>query len=605
MNMYVMKTIRESADRALLNQCRWLIEKTVHFEYLTICERAELAAPEGKILTLTSDGVVRDIKPGFYPNATISVTDAYEMAPHGLMNVNQISRYFQTAICVEDGKLSQDKCIPAAILGGTVTDEKTDGAYIAADAECFNGILIAGDSKYEIENVRMDLEGFGDNDFIGVGSAVAVVDKGRVDIRNCRFTLSGVTRCAVHVGGDSIVHVSDCEIMNISPASDWLGEFSWGIALKGTNRLCQLSDNGAVVYERCHLKSNGWALCSLDGTDEHASILIKDSLLELSGPRTHGYGSYCIGEDVSVTFDHSVVDVYGYPMLILGMNGKARPSIVNGSEIRGRRFGAMAVADDNSIFTIRDSSFDTGKSCLVVKGSATRIDVENSRLQAGNGVILQLMDTDETNMNGQKFFVPVGEKDTPIEGRDLARFDPAVDVELNLKNMSVAGDFFNSTTNIRAERRAEHGGMGRFHDTLVGPVSFDGPRGDGPDMPPAKDLNGPKNLKLSLQAAAVEGVISAALQFYRDGVTEITWENCLELSNVTQCAAPAVNNGVIVSLDPESTWTVTDTCYISSLTLAEGARLLAPQGKTLAMLVDGIRTEIKPGSYIGRIELRV
>ena len=66
-----------------------------------------------------------------------------------------------------------------------------------------------------------------------------------------------------------------------------------------------------------------------------------------------------------------------------------------------------------------------------------------------------------------------------------------------------------------------------------------------------------------------------------------------------------MNNGVIVSLDPESTWTVTDTCYISSLTLAEGARLLAPQGKTLAMLVDGIRTEIKPGSYIGRIELRV
>lgn len=606
MGMYVTKSVREGAARKLLNQCRWRIENTVRFEYLTISERAELVAPEGKILTLTSNGVVKDIKPGFYPNATISVTDAYEMAPHGLMNVNRISRYFQTAVCVEDGKLSREKCIPAAVYGGQVTDEKAQGVYIAGEAECFNGILVAGDSGYEIADCRMDLEGFGDNDFIGVGAAVTAVDTARVDIHDCRFTMSGVTRCAVHVGGDSRVHVKNCEIINLSPASDWLGGFSWGIALRGTNRLVQLSDNGAVVYENCHLKSNGWALCSVDGTDEHASLTVKDCLLELSGPRAHGYGGFCIGEDVAVTFDHSVVDVYGYPMLILGMGGKARPSILNGSVIRGRRFGAMAVGDDRSVFTIRDSTFDTDKSCIVTKGSCTKIFMENSEMKAKNGVILQMMDNDETNMNGTCFHVPVGETDSYVEGRDLAVYDPEFDVAVELRDMAVTGDFLNSTTNLHAALRADHGGMGYFHDTLVGEVRFDGPRGEvSEDMPPMKDLNGPKNLRLTLVNARVAGAVSAALQTYREGVTEIRPENCLELSNVTQTPAPAVNNGVIVELDGQSVWTVTETSYITALRVAEGGALKAPEGKTLVMEIDGARAEIRPGAYTGRITLSV
>lgn len=602
MNTYVTKTVSEGAVRKLLNQCRWLIEKTVHFEYLTISERAELVAPEGKYLTLTSNGVVKDIKPGFYPNATITVADAYRMAPHGLMNINQISRDFRTAICVEDGKLSGNKCIPAAVYGGEVTDSKTDGVYITGECEGFNGILVAGESEYEIANSRIELDGFGDNDFIGAGSAVAVVDKGKVKIRDCELTMSGVTRCAIHVGGDSQVHVKNCDIINLSPASDWLGEFSWGIALRGTNRLVQLSDNGSVVYENCRLKSNGWALCSLDGTDEHASLLVKDCKLELSGPRTHGYGGFCIGEAVEVTFDHSEVDVFGYPLLMLGMQGKARPSVVNGSVLRGRRFGVMGVGDDGSLLTIRDSAIDTDKSCIVLKGSNTVVDAAGSTMKAKNGVILQMMDNDETSMRGTCFHVPVGEVDTPVEGRDLTAYDPAFDVKMSLKDMCVEGDLLNSTTNIHACERADHGGMGRFHDTLVGEVNFDGPMGEG-GAP--RDMNGPKNLLVHLEKTELTGAVSSAVQAYREGITEIFPDNCLELSNVTQTPAPTVNNGVIVELDGDSRWTVTSDCYLTKLCLADGAVLVAPEGKTLRLLVEGKETPVAAGEYIGQVELKL
>ena len=103
----------------------------------------------------------------------------------------------------------------------------------------------------------------------------------------------------------------------------------------------------------------------------------------------------------------------------------------------------------------------------------------------------------------------------------------------------------------------------------------------------------------------VIGVISSALQCYREGLTEITEANRLELSNITQTPAPTVNNGVVVSLDEKSLWTVTGTSYLTSLTIARGAAVAAPHGKALTMTVDGKETAPAPGTYIGEIVLTV
>ena len=118
-----------------------------------------------------------------------------------------------------------------------------------------------------------------------------------------------------------------------------------------------------------------------------------------------------------------------------------------------------------------------------------------------------------------------------------------------------------------------------------------------------KDLSGPRNLGLNLKNARITGIISAAHQFYRDGLKEITPENRIGLSNITQKAAPVVNNGVIVTLDGQSTWTVTGTSYLTSLTLEEGAAVRAPQDQHLTATLNGQPLELKPGSYQGEIVL--
>ena len=79
--------------------------------------------------------------------------------------------------------------------------------------------------------------------------------------------------------------------------------------------------------------------------------------------------------------------------------------------------------------------------------------------------------------------------------------------------------------------------------------------------------------------------------------------NSLDLTRITQAAQEPVNNGVIVSFDKDSVWTVAGTSYVTSLTIAKGAVIKAPKGKTLTMTVNGVKTQIAPGKYTGKIIL--
>lgn len=609
--MYATKILKRTGDRVMAYQSTWLVEETFACNELIIRPRAVLKAPEGKFLTLTVDGVGQEIRPGTYKgNVILSVTDAYHMRPGGLMRPNQISRDFHSAIVVEDGKVT--KTVPAILQGGTVSDGLIQDVYLASREAGFNGIVVDGQGECTIRGVKADLDGFGDNDFLGVGCAVTVVGNPTVTVEDCDFTVNGVTRCALHAGGTSRVTVKNTKMTNLCPEDEWPGEFSWQVGFCGSNRLTQLTDAAQVVYDGCELKTNGWGILSIDGTDGGQTLLVKNTKMELSGPRAHGYGAFCIGDN-QVIYDNCDVDVYGYPLLMMGMEGKGKASILH-SRIRGRRYGVMINGDDNSVLTVRDSSFRTAKSTFCVHGASTIIEVENSTMTPANGTIVQLMDTDQCGMAMADFRIPVGERDVPLEGRDLFHASLTEDVTFRLKDCQLKGNFFNSTTNIRAYRRSALGGVGEFHDTVIGLLedwdtdaegggdAYGGPiaarhQGD--------DLRGPKNLGLELVGTTIEGVISSALQQYREGLKVIRADNRMELTNVTQTAAPTVNNGVVLSLDETSVWVVTGTSYITSLTLAPGAKLAAPAGKRVVLTVDGVETPIQPGCYTGALVLEI
>jgi hypothetical protein len=119
-------------------------------------------------------------------------------------------------------------------------------------------------------------------------------------------------------------------------------------------------------------------------------------------------------------------------------------------------------------------------------------------------------------------------------------------------------------------------------------------------------LQGAHNLVIDMKNVRAESVMSAAKQWYdEEGTDTIDAESYYLISCVKQEPAPTVNNGVIVTMDGNSEWTVTGTSYITSLTVAEGAVVKAPEGKTLVMTVDGKETPVAAGKYTGTIVLDI
>ena len=110
---------------------------------------------------------------------------------------------------------------------------------------------------------------------------------------------------------------------------------------------------------------------------------------------------------------------------------------------------------------------------------------------------------------------------------------------------------------------------------------------------------------MRLENARIQGKISSAKAVYRGELQRIDAANCEEMGNVACMAQAAVNNGVILQLDHHSVWEVTGDSYLTALTLEEDSVICAAAHKKAEMAVDGIPTEIRPGTYKGQILITV
>jgi hypothetical protein len=81
----------------------------------------------------------------------------------------------------------------------------------------------------------------------------------------------------------------------------------------------------------------------------------------------------------------------------------------------------------------------------------------------------------------------------------------------------------------------------------------------------------------------------------------IVEKNATYLGDLINKPAPAVNNGVIVTLTNGTVWTVTGRSYLTGLTIENGS-IDAPEGSRVEMTVNGKKAEIKSGqTYSGNI----
>lgn len=589
---------------------RWEVTENQSFSSLTIADGASIVAPEGKYVTLTVDGTTHTIQPGSYEgDVKITISDNYTRRSLRF-GEETISNFHATAI-VKDVKLLKNSSVAAAVTGGSLTDSKADGISIKSIEWDFNGFVFDGDTSYEIDHSNIELIGDGTDDFVGMGAGIAAVGDTKLTINNTKISNKGIGRGPLFVGGNADVTMNDCEFiayadeptpeeMKAGQEAERMMEPPWSIGLKGNVRTLNLAEKGKLTLNNSHVVCNRWGALSIDGACVNR-MNINNSLIEITGD--NGYGFFCIADDI--TFDYDSFDEPGclnvasgstfnvaYTAALMSL-GNGCCEFKDGSVVNSKRFGVFCHRHNGGYLKINSGSvFHTEKSSMVVKGSNLHIELDDATFSPKNGTILQLMDNDDVGMCPDPFLVPIGETDVR-DDRDLTKAIEDEDIFVSIKNMTADGDFLNSTSNLYACTRR-----------LPRPEGFVEP----PTPPGAeklrgflgKTLMGAKNLDLQIENATVNGIISAASAAYGEGITRIDHDSCDELSNITQTPAPAINNGVIVTIGKGGIWNPTATSYLTKLEIKDGGQLHAA-----SMTVDGKETPIAEGIYTGQIVVTV
>lgn len=571
----------------------WLVEETTYLDELTIEEGARIIAPEGKVFALSVDGRGFEANPGYYyGKVVVSVAEPYMLEPSCIFRDSGRKTPLRAATVILDNEIAENYSMPAHIVSGEISNKSARDFAITTIDPHFNGLVVAGDSDYLVDNAFIAFEGKGDNDFEGAGAGIAAYDNSKVTIKNSDINFNAVTRCGIHAGGNSIVRVENSRVTNDSPHTDMRP--AWVMGLDGTNRTVQVCDSASVEYINCYLKGNGWGVISVDGPIQ-CRIKLKDTVMELSGTRARGYGAFVFG-DCKAEFDHCRINVNGYPLLI-NTERDAVAKVTNGTVIKAPLYGIMFFRDEaGTLIMDKGSRIDSRRACLVFKGSNSFCYLDDVTLNSEQGVIVQMMDNDEPGVMVDHFIPPVGEVDVPIEGRDLTTGAADRDVFLYISNSRLKGDFLNSTTDLKANCRVEGNTHFDLNDDALNETIGNSLSVSQELVFQEAETQGAKNMVIELKNASVIGVISSATQKYRDGITRIDDKNQYELTDVIQTPAPAVNNGVILSVDKDSKWVVTGKSYLTALDIEEKAVVTATR-----MTVNGVETPIAPGSYRGAI----
>jgi hypothetical protein len=339
--------------------------------------------------------------------------------------------------------------------------------------------------------------------------------------------------------------------------------------------------------------------------------------------------------------------------LRLGLTAEELTAIPNqGTVINSLRFGIMwhgggISGDAGSVDISGATSFTTAEALFLDKGQAVKIAVDGTngaKLMPGNGIIMQLMDDDDPGYDiGTMDNTGVyNEPATPAEAdkeHDLKRAAEGKDAIVSFKNIELTGDFFNSTRGglgvVASEPPATTTTTvagattttGKASATTVKPTtttvkpttttvnstggatSTTGTGGTVQStttttLAPGTELASvSKNLCLTFDNCKISGMITASTAVHSK--PSITAADYKLLGVVVNTPAAAVNNGVVVALSNQSVWTVTGTCYLTSLTIGKDSSVTVPEGKKITMKVNGKKKKLAAGTYTGKVELVV
>ncbi|MEP9385185.1 hypothetical protein [Nocardioides sp. KR10-350] len=573
------------------------VSATTSLQKLVITDdTSQITVPDGDVLSIVVDGAdtgqaydggnvtAPALVPGTYSSRSrtgveLVVTSAVQYSMFGL------TFPLRQALEVGSSGLDRSASVTQAVSGGTYNSAGAAGVSIRSKGDGMAGIDVE-DGDYAITRPSIALRGNGRLDFAGIGAGIRIANSGtNVRVDGAKINNSGAVRSGIVVtdGAAAVVKNSTIATHDGTLPSDYtlspppnMRAVPWALGLTGNVRATNMVGSGTrATYLNDDVSSTNWGVLSTDSTSNSFLTSIGTKVTTVNG----GYGSYADGASVTDTFLGTRFDVDDYGVIStggtirIGDASKAAVRALNSADNLG-----LTAADIASV-TSRATSIDSGRFGIMWHGGGTS-DIDAGTVDIGGATRIN---TGETTFQDKANGVTLN-----LDGSHGARVTSRTGVIFQLMESDDPGGL--STTSVYTDPVYGHPGVTATRDT-----SWDLANTASSNKPATLNLTDltttgnfynavyntvPKNMVMNLDGSAVTGVISSSTSVHK--VPTISYDNGQGYKNigeVTNTVSSPVNNGVIVNLANGSTWRVTGTSYLTSLTIDQHSRIVGHGGK--------------------------
>ncbi len=479
------------------------------------------------------------------------------------------------AFCAAQG---YDASLSVEEIAQAMVDSGSTGTY--------TNLGLARPEAVVLNNYVLDFAGAGTNDMGGFGAALYVSDNAVAEFNNFRVITRGPGRGTLFTRFDADVTVNDSTFYAVSdPTIATSQGCPPGLFLEGSIRATNAVGGSCVTYNNSIVISQGWGALSTDSDslytswDDPTELHINDSYI---GVITSGYGAYSDGSATDY-FTGSVIDVPDYAAV---ETGGGIVSFVD-CYLNVGMYGVMTHSG-NSVGDIifQDSELHVGEAAVMLRDTANTVLIDNctiafdgtytidAEVAAAWGVDMADVDAEFGTVNGvdeayahtiyrsgdSNCIVKLIHNSDSGSGTENTGAAPVV----TIKNSTMAGNILNTAAMEGDEYTATSG-----------------PAGEG--------VRTARSLIVTLDASTIDGAISLGQDIW-EVTTFASGDNASQ--EIGYAAATELGMycdegyGLSLTLTNGSVWNVTETSYLTELTVDETST------------VNGVITETADGFIV-------
>ena len=485
---------------------------------------------------------------------------------------------------------------------GSLTLEQIAQALVESGSTArYTNLGLAAPTPVVLSDYTIDLAGVGTNDMGGFGAAVYVSDNAVAELNNFRVITRGPARGTLFTRFAADVTVNDSTFYAVSdPDLVTMQGCPPGLFLEGKVRATNAVGASHATYNDSIVISQGWGALSTDSDDLYTDwsnpteLHINSSYIAVL---TSGYGAYSDG-GARDYFTGSVIDVPDYAAVETGMGVVS----FDGCYINSGEYGVMTHSGNSTgDILFKDSALHVGEAGVMLRDTANTVVFDRCAIAFDGtytidpavavacGVDLADVDAQFGTVNGadpaythtvfstgdSNCIVKLIHNSDAGSGSENSGAAPTV----TIRNSTMAGDILNTAAMTGDDYTATSG-----------------PAGVG--VRPARSLD------VTLDGSNIIGAISLGgdtwnVTHFASGNTasqEIGYAAATELGMFREG-----DKGLALHLTNGSVWTVTETSYLTELTIDETSSLAGAEGAPVTMTINGAPVPASPGAYTGEI----